>query len=237
MATYTAGDQINRALRLLGVLAEDESPSASTSNDALTALNQMLDSWSTERLAVFATSDQSFTWPAATISRTLGPTGNFVGTRPINLDDATYFVYSGVSYPIQIINQEQYDSIALKTATSTFPQTLFVNMDYPDITMYLYPVPTADLTFHFVSVTPLSEPAALGTTLAFPPGYMRAFVYNLAMELAPEFGVEPSLQVQRIAMTSKRNIKRINNPDDLMSLPPAIIGGPAGFNIYTGGFT
>ena len=47
MATYTAGDQINRALRLLGVLAEDETPSASTSNDALVALNQMIDIYAT----------------------------------------------------------------------------------------------------------------------------------------------------------------------------------------------
>ena len=31
MTTYTAGEQINRALRLLGVLAEGETPSASVS--------------------------------------------------------------------------------------------------------------------------------------------------------------------------------------------------------------
>ena len=43
MAIYTAGDQINRALRLLGVLAEGETPSASVSQDALMALNQMID--------------------------------------------------------------------------------------------------------------------------------------------------------------------------------------------------
>ena len=47
MAT-TASDQINRALRLVGVLAEGETPSAETSQDALIALNQMIDSWSTE---------------------------------------------------------------------------------------------------------------------------------------------------------------------------------------------
>ena len=58
MATYTAGEQINRALRLLGVLAEGETPSADMSNDALTALDQMIDSWNTERLSVFATQDQ-----------------------------------------------------------------------------------------------------------------------------------------------------------------------------------
>jgi len=64
MATYTAGEQINRALRLLGVLAEGETTSASVSQDSLMALNQMIDSWNTERLSVFSTQDQMFTWPA-----------------------------------------------------------------------------------------------------------------------------------------------------------------------------
>jgi hypothetical protein len=41
MAT-SAGDQINGALRLLGVLAEGETPSAATSQDGLTCLNQMI---------------------------------------------------------------------------------------------------------------------------------------------------------------------------------------------------
>ena len=92
MATYTAGEQINRALRLLGVLAEGETPSADMSNDALTALDQMIDSWNTERLSVFATQDQIFTWPAGEIKRTLGPSGNFAGLRPVLLDDATYYL-------------------------------------------------------------------------------------------------------------------------------------------------
>jgi hypothetical protein len=76
----------------------------------------------------------------------------------------------------------------------------------------------------------------LVTDLTFPPGYLRAFVYNLAMEFAPEFGVEPSPQVQRIAMTSKRDIKRINNPDDVMSMPYAIVATRQRFNIYSGNY-
>ena len=237
MATYTAGDQINRALRLLGILAEAETPSAAMSQDALMAMQQMIESWNTERLSVFSTQDQVFTWPASLISRTLGPTGDFVGNRPILVDDATYFkAPSGVSYGIKMINQQQYNGIAVKTVTSTFPQVMWVNMTYPNIEMYVYPRPTQDLEWHIVSVEELTSPVTLATALHFPPGYLRAFTYNLAMEFAPEFGVEPSPQVQRIAMTSKRDLKRINNPDDVMALPYALVANRQRFNIYAGNY-
>ena len=238
MATYTAGDQINRALRLLGVLAEGEVPSAETAQDCMMALNQMIESWNTERLSVFSTQDQIFTWPAGEITRTLGPSGNFVGNRPVLLDDATYFRDPGtnVSFGIKFINQQQYDGIAVKTVTSTYPQVIFVNNTFPDVTMTIYPRPTRDLEWHFVSVEELDQPALLTTPLHFPPGYLRAFAYNLAMEIAPEFGLEPSPQVKRIAMTSKRDLKRINNPDDVMALPYAIVATRQRFNIYAGNY-
>ena len=235
----TAGDQINAALRLIGQLAEGETPSAETSQDALSALNQMLDSWSVERLSVYSTQDQIFTWPAGQATRTLGPSGNFVGNRPVLVDDSTYFRNpgTGVSYSLQMLNQQQYNGIALKTVQSTYPMAMWVNMTYPDIEMTVYPVPTQELEFHIVSVKELTQPALLSTTLSFPPGYLRCLKYNLAVEIANEFGVEAPPTAQRIAMASKRDLKRINNPDDLMSLPFAMVSRRSHrFNIYAGGF-
>jgi len=234
----TANDQINGALRLLGVLAEGETPSAATSQDALAALNQMIDSWNTERLAVFSTQDQVRTWPAGSISQTLGPSGTLVGQRPILIDDATYFrdAATNISYGIKLINQQQYDGIAVKTVTSTYPQVLWVNMSYPDIQMYVYPVPIKPLEFHFISVSPLMNVPSLSTDITMPPGYLRAFKYNLALEIAAEFGINPNPQVSRVAMTSKRNLKRINNPDDIMALPYSLVGTRQRFNIYAGNF-
>lgn len=236
--TTSAGDIINGSLRLIGQLAEGETPSSETSTDALAAMNQMIESWNTERLAVYTTQDQEFTWPASTISRTLGPTGDFVGNRPVELDDSTYFVDSttGVSYGIKIINQQQYDGIAVKTVTSTYPQVIWVNPSMPDAEYFVYPVPTRALEWHFISIEELSQPAVLATTLTFPPGYLRAFRFNLACELAAEFGVEPPPQVKRIAMASKRNIKRINNPGDIMALPYSIVGTRQRFNIFAGNY-
>ncbi len=232
----TASDVINGALRLIGALAEGETPSAATSNDALSAFNEMLASWDTERLSVFSTQDQTFTWPANVTSRTLGPTGDFVGVRPIQVDDATYFIgANGLSFNVELINDLQYNSIALKTVTSTYPSALWVNNTYPDVTLTVYPVPTQALVWHIISVDTLSQAAALSTTLAFPPGYLRAFRYSLACELAPGFGVEPSPQVKRVAMVSKRNLKRINNPNDVMALPSDLISSSnQRFNVFSG---
>ena len=238
MTTYTANDQINGALRVLGILAEGETPSAATSQDALTALNQMIDSWNTERLSVFATQDQIFNWTPGARTQTLGPTGSFVGNRPIAIDDSTYFrdPSNNISFGIKLINQQQYNGIAVKTVTSTYPQVMWVNMEFPDITMTVYPVPTKLLEFHIVSVTELMSVPSLSTDIYMPPGYLRAFKYNLACEIANEFGVEPPPNVARIAMTSKRNLKRINNPDDIMALPYSIVATRQRFNIFAGNY-
>ena len=236
--TASAGEIIKGSLRLIGMLAEGEEPSADTMQDSIMAMNQMIQSWDTERLAVFNTMDQVFLWPAYEMTRTIGPSGNFVGDRPIEIDDATYFKdpQSGLSFGVKLINQQQYDGIAFKTVTSTYPQVMWVNNTFPDMTMTIYPVPIKALEWHIISVEQLKEVDSVATDMTFPPGYLRAFRYNLAMELAPEFGVEPSQQVQRIAMTSKRDLKRINFPGDLMAIPYPIVATRQRYNIYANNF-
>jgi hypothetical protein len=260
----TTRELLNGAHRLLGLVNSGNVLPEAVYQDNLVALNQMIDSWSTERLAVFCTRDQLYLWDAGFRVRTLGPTGDFtyllgtqlndpMGTqnndflgvdsddpsiRPILLDDSTYFrdPSTNVSYGIKFINQLQYNNIAVKTVTSTFPQVMFVNMTFPNITLTVYPVPSRTLEFHFISVEPLATPATLETTLSFPPGYLRAFRYNLALELAPEFNMEPSSEVRRIAMYSKRNLKRINNPDDIMAMPYSVIARRNRYNIFAGNY-
>jgi hypothetical protein len=259
----TTRELLSGAHRLLGLVNSGNVLPEAVYQDNLVALNQMIDSWSTERLAVFCTQDQTYYWDAGARIRTLGPTGDFVyilatqseipivtqdedyigvddatTQRPILLDDSTFFrdPSTNVSYGIKFINQLQYNNIAVKTVQSTYPQVMFVNMTFPDITLSVYPVPSRMLEFHFISVQPLANATTLSTDLAFPPGYLRAFRYNLALELAPEFNVEPPPEVRRVAMYSKRNLKRINNPRDLMAMPYSIIARRNRYNIYAGNF-
>ena len=62
---------IEGSLRLIGQLPASETLDAADAADALAVLNMMLESWSTERLSVFTTQDQVFTWPASQRIRTL----------------------------------------------------------------------------------------------------------------------------------------------------------------------
>ncbi|CAB4187377.1 hypothetical protein UFOVP1155_21 [uncultured Caudovirales phage] len=205
-----ASDLINGSMRLVGIIAEGETPTASASNDALLALNQMIDSWSASGLNVFSTQDQTFTWPASTATRTVGATGNLVGTRPVEVDKSTYYILNGISYHLEIITQSQYDSIQQKTA-SGLPIYMLVNQTMPDTTLTLYPVPSEAIAIHIICAVPLTQPAALGTTLLIPPGYLRYFRFALAIEIAAEFGFPVTDDIHRIAASSMRIIKRMNS--------------------------
>lgn len=237
MSIYTARDIIYGALRLIGQLAEGEVPSAQTAQDSLTAMNQMIDSWSIQSLKTHSTQDQTFNWPTNTRTITFGPTGDIVGNRPVQVLDSTYFITKNttpnISYSIQLVNDDQYNNIIAKTLASSLPQILWVNYTYPNITMYIYPVPTQLVEFHLISVQELSQPANLSTELSFPSGYVKAFRYNLAIELASEFGVEPSPAVIVNANKSLAALMRINNPQDMLCYPYELTQNRSRYNIYT----
>jgi len=53
--------------------------------------------------------------------------------------------------------------------------------------------------------------ADINTNVDFPPGYIRALKYNLAVEIAPEYGKAISPLIREQAKTSKEGIKDTNN--------------------------
>lgn len=231
----TAAEQIKGALRLIGQLAQGEEPDADSYADALVALNQMLDSWSTERLSVFCLQTQVFVWPVNERVRTVGPTGNFVGLRPVLVDPSTFYYQGNLRYNLAMVNVDQYNSITLIDSTSTLPQVLYANMTMPNATLEIWPVPTSLITLHLVSVSELSQPATLATELIVPPGYLRAYRYCLAVEIATEFGIEPPPKVSRIADVAKRTIKRINNPNLQLGMPYSLVTRRKNnFNVFNG---
>lgn len=219
----TAGDVINGALRSIGQLAEGESPSSETSDDCLTLLNEMLDSWKNERLLALYLQEEEFSLVGGTASYTIGTSQTFNTTRPISIDNASYTALNGIDYGLRGINLAQYNSIPDKTTQASFPDVFYYEASYPNATITFYPVPGSAITFHMVSWKTLDTVSTLATSFSVAPGTIRAIRSNLALEIASNFGVEAPASVVKTAMQSKRNLKRVNNPNDVLSMPNAIL--------------
>lgn len=212
LATYTAQDIIKRAYKVLGDIDYSESLTAEQANDGLEALNTLFDSYSIDRSAIYQIRQESFTWPASTTSRTIGPAGDFVTRRPTKIEAGTYFTDSNaITYPVVIIrDRSTYDGIDDKTVSTSYPSHIFLDTSVAESTLYVYPVPVAELTLYLNVWQPLQVFDSLTEALVMPAGYRRFAVYNLAKELSPEVGLPlPQLAVQ-IAVESLEMIKRAN---------------------------
>ncbi len=188
----------------IGALVKNEQPDSDEANDALTALNGILGTWSNFSANIYYRARETFNLTSAA-SYLIGSGQTFNTTRPVFIAEA--FVSSGtIDYPLVIIPQETYDSESFKTATG-IPQYLVYNNNYPYGTITLFPVPDGVQTITILSEKPLTEIATLDTSLSFPPGVERALQKNLAMELAPQYSQPITPDLDRAAKDSLGAIK------------------------------
>lgn len=238
----TGQDLINGALRLIGVLAEGETASANTTNDALSALNDLLDSWSNESLLVSPVVREVLSFASAGVKQvyTFGPGGDLTTARPVTIQTALIQINSSspaIELPLDMLNQDQYSAVVLKGTTSTYPTAIYIDDAYPALNMNVWPVPT-DSTSKLIiySQKPFTS-AALSTPLSLQPGYLRALRFNLAIDLAPEFGKSAPQEVIAIAEQSKAAIKRNNITPSFLEVDPAIRAGNGVYNWRTDGYS
>ena len=78
----TANELITRALKTVGVLASGETASSDDVADALVVLNNMVDTWATERLTIYTVARTAFDLSASTQDYTIGTGGTFNIPRP-----------------------------------------------------------------------------------------------------------------------------------------------------------
>jgi hypothetical protein len=231
----TVQEIIDGAMRLAGVVADGETITAKEAQDALMAMNQMIEAWALEGILLYDLDKQVLTWPADTEQITVGPTGTVVGYRPLEVSRASFFrdTVSNIRYSTRIVGEKEFYSVAYPNVSSTYPEMLYVNYTYPNAEINIFPKLTTAKEFNLFSRRELTQPANLTTVLSFPPGYSQAFRFNLATVLAPEFGVPVSNDILRIAVDTKEKIRRLNQSVNELNNP---IGASLRYNIYTDGY-
>lgn len=221
----SALELITSSMRLATVLASGETPTADEANDGLKSLNDILENWSLQNLAVWQTDNFTGTLVVGQSDYTIGPAGDFNTTRPVRIG-LSYTAVSNADFPVIQWGLEEYNAVAVKTIRGIPQRFVYLN-EYPLGQIILYPVPAIASTISLAVDRLLTFPLTLVSTLSFPPGYEKALRYNLATELAPEYGVTPPASVTQGAVKFFADIKRANKKQVVSAYDQTLLGEPA----------
>jgi hypothetical protein len=151
----------------------------------LRRLTRMIGSWSNDfQLSCYATNEETFTMvpSQAAYSTTLLPSG-----RPQSIH--SMFVRlpgSNIDFPVTMRDQEWFEAITYKP-TPAIPSNCYYNAGMPNGTLNFYPTPYAAFTCFVERRDALNKTTTLTLTagLSLPPGYDKAIVDCLAMDIFP----------------------------------------------------
>jgi hypothetical protein len=223
----SANDIINSALRLIKALATGEIPTATESADALLILNDMVDSWNADRLMIYTISRNVFDLVSGQQTYTCGDGGNFNMQRPASIQ--TYTVISlqnpaqPLELPLDVYTDVAWAGVPVKNIQSSLPTAVYDDGGFPFRNISYWCVPNVgSLQAGIYSWQAVNRFLDLTTKYSFPPAYLKALRYNLAVDLAPEFGATVPDAVASQALQTKAAIKSINAPLVGLRCDPAV---------------
>lgn len=229
----TIRDVVTRSLKLIEEVGAGQEVTGEQATDGLASLITMVDGWSIQNKLVFTETRENFSLTVNDPDYTIGSGGDFNTTVPIEIEAAFVRDASGNDTPLEIIGAEEYANIPNKSQ-SGIPAKMYFDGNYPLATILIWPVPNQASSIYIYSKKPLSNFSSLDDVLSVPSGYERAFIYNLAIEIAPEYGKTPSPVVIKIAGESKKALESANSTNDtvILSVDSALMTGST-WDIYS----
>lgn len=195
--TITRDDIIKRALRLIGVVAQGETPTATQISEATVALNGLCLAWQADGMPLWAIKTHTMPLVEDKVGYEIGATStDIVLPKPLKVLQAWYHNnVSNSDVPLRIVTQQQYNMLGNKEAKGMPVQLWYQPLtDTGMLTLYLVPdaYTEANITLSFVYQAPYSAFDASADVLDFPQEWYDAITYGLASRLAPEYGVPPN---------------------------------------------
>jgi len=216
-------DLIKAAMRLFGGNGAGITPSSEEANDALLVLNDIVAAWNLDGLMLYGKVDETVNTIAGIGQYTIGNGGQFNVDRPADILGA-YCNFGGVDFPIDVIGQDDYNLIALKTQQQPIIERLCYINDFPMGTVLLWPVPqmVIPLTLQVNRVLPMVP--NVNVVLSLPPGYLKCLRLILGIELAVEYGAQIDSDVKATYIKTKSDLMRLNRPKLTMKSDPILTG-------------
>jgi hypothetical protein len=204
--TVTRDQIITLALRKLGVLEIGSPPDPDTIANAAMSLNLLIKQLSTDGLKLWKICELIIPLTSGQTSYTLGGSTSALMYDSLNptvaITDKPLKVIQGfyrnlqstpsIDTPVMLVSKQEYNVLGSKFSTGT-ANTIFYDPRKLNGVLYVYLTPDinaqTNLELHIVAQLPLDD---LNTALDipdFPNEWMNCLVWNLADELALQYGV------------------------------------------------
>jgi hypothetical protein len=188
-------------------------------------------------LLVFANENDTYNLIANQQDYSIGPSGgDFTATRPVGIEGA-FVTYNSLDFPLKLLNQQEWNAIALKSFAAPIPNSLYYVAEYPNGKLHIWPKPSAAIPLTLsvnMQFTALSTGAS---SIAYPPGYSKALRYCLAVDLSAEFKIPLPKIVEDTAISELADIQGVNLQQQVSTFDPALTGGgTVGIAGFLGGY-
>lgn len=202
----------------IGIIGANESAPSDQAAHGLTKLNRIIDQWQTQKRFVYYTEHTSYTFTTSRQSYTIGPTGNFVATRPTKIEGANVIRVSAdpdERWPLQVIEVQDYAEIQIPAESGDEPSRLYYQPTVPNGTLWPWPFPenTAAALANKLELFTWVQLSAfvLDTNINLPPGYEDALTWTLAESLLPSYGKSSSPELEVQARRARGAIQTVNS--------------------------
>lgn len=195
--TLNRDDIITYALRKLGVIDIGVTPDPVIITNSALALNMMIKSWIAKGVKLWTISELTVPLVNAKNLYTMGVVGTDVITnKPMRLLQAwlrNVAVTPSNDIPLQLLAKHDYNILGSKLSTG-IPNSVFLDVLRDTASLYTYPTPditaATNMQLHLVVQRPLLDVALATDNVDFPTEWLTAIGWNLAAELATDFGVD-----------------------------------------------
>lgn len=249
MATFS--DLISDSLKELSVIAAGEVANGDDIQEGLSKLNDLLDLWNSRERTAWSQLFRTYTLTAGHQPHLLGPgltppdfntqpavdggsASSAGASRPMKIYAAAIVFNNltpAVTAPIPIKDAKWWAYQRVKNLSSNVPTALYPQFDFPNLSLFLWPVPNFAYGLELETRGVLSQ-VQLADTVSLPPGYKRAITLSLAEDLISVFPVNGRSDGSLImrAQAARQAIFDAN------SLPPTMETKDSGIPTSAGGY-
>ncbi len=205
----------------------------------LRTMNDLIEQWNNENLALFAFRTQTFPLVSNQFRYTIGGVSpDIAGPRPLKIQDMYLQESTGNRFPVNL--RTLADFIALRNAmvTSQVPSDAYYDPQFPQANIQFWPTPLAPMyDVFFTSYLQLEEFDNLYVDIELPAGYRPALRYNVAVNVAPGFGKPVTQKLEMLALSTLTSLKRTNNITQPARYDRALTRGTrsANYNVFSDG--